>query len=420
MTDILIPPTVDALPPAPLITDSQADFNTKAFAFAGALDGLVVDINAAAGNVLNNATAVHERALLAQSSATTAVSARDLAQAAAYTAVNAPGTMGTSTTPLTVGTGVVTLTTQTGKAFAPGQTVVLASTLSPSSTRMIGVVASYNSGTGVLAVAVSIAVGGGTASAWTITLSAARDSLVSQGLGPGQFTNVLSFGWDNVGRVRVSVDGAHLGGMALAHEVQQAAPPGMVGMFSAFAPPAGWLKANGAAVSRATYSALFSVIGTYYGAGDGSTTFSLPDMRGLFARGWDDGRGIDPSRELGSFQDSQNLAHNHTLNDTGHSHTLVDTGHSHTASSGTAGSHNHTFSGRQNENDDAGGIAGGGGAVTSSEATSTAGSHNHTVTVNSATTGIALVSNGTGIWLNSSGGSEARPRNLALLACIKY
>ena len=66
--------------------------------------------------------------------------------------------------------------------------------------------------------------------------------------------------------------------------------------------PVGWLKANGAAVSRTAYAALFAAIGTTYGAGDGSTTFNLPDLRGEFMRGWDDGRGIDHGRVLGSAQ----------------------------------------------------------------------------------------------------------------------
>lgn len=49
--------------------------------------------------------------------------------------------------------------------------------------------------------------------------------------------------------------------------------------------PPGWLAANGAAVSRSVYSALFFEIGTLYGTGDGSTTFNLPDLRGYFVRG---------------------------------------------------------------------------------------------------------------------------------------
>ena len=68
--------------------------------------------------------------------------------------------------------------------------------------------------------------------------------------------------------------------------------------------PAGWLKANGVAVSRSTYSDLFGVIGTTYGVGDGSTTFGLPDLRAEFIRGFDDGRGVDAGRGMGSNQSS--------------------------------------------------------------------------------------------------------------------
>ncbi len=71
--------------------------------------------------------------------------------------------------------------------------------------------------------------------------------------------------------------------------------------------PNGWLKANGAVISRSTYAALFSAIGTTYGAGDGSTTFRLPDLRGEFLRGFDDGRGIDSGRSLGSAQVATNV-----------------------------------------------------------------------------------------------------------------
>ena len=85
-------------------------------------------------------------------------------------------------------------------------------------------------------------------------------------------------------------------------KVDQAAPSGQIAFFAGSSAPAGWLKANGAAVSRSTYAALFAAIGTTYGAGDGSTTFNLPDLRGEFMRGWDDGRGIDRGRAIGSAQ----------------------------------------------------------------------------------------------------------------------
>lgn len=76
-------------------------------------------------------------------------------------------------------------------------------------------------------------------------------------------------------------------------------------------PPSGYLKANGAAVSRATYAALFSAIGTTFGAGNGSTTFNVPDMRGEFVRGLDDGRGVDSGRALGSWQEDMFKSHYH-------------------------------------------------------------------------------------------------------------
>ena len=81
-----------------------------------------------------------------------------------------------------------------------------------------------------------------------------------------------------------------------------AVPAGVVVYHAGSTAPSGYLKANGAAVSRTTYSALFSAIGTTYGAGNGSTTFNLPDLRGEFLRGWDDARGVDSGRTFGSSQ----------------------------------------------------------------------------------------------------------------------
>lgn len=66
--------------------------------------------------------------------------------------------------------------------------------------------------------------------------------------------------------------------------------------------PAGFIKANGAAISRSSYSTLFSAIGTVFGNGNGSTTFNVPDLRGEFLRGFDDGRGADNGRAFGSNQ----------------------------------------------------------------------------------------------------------------------
>lgn len=79
-------------------------------------------------------------------------------------------------------------------------------------------------------------------------------------------------------------------------------PSGAVMPFARNSAPTGWLEADGAAVSRTTYAALFAAIGTTFGAGNGSTTFNLPDLRGEFVRGWDDGRGVDAGRAFGSAQ----------------------------------------------------------------------------------------------------------------------
>lgn len=76
-------------------------------------------------------------------------------------------------------------------------------------------------------------------------------------------------------------------------------------------PPSWALERDGAAVSRTTYAALFAIIGTAYGAGDGVNTFNLPDDRGLFERGWDHGAGIDSGRVFGSYQADELKAHVH-------------------------------------------------------------------------------------------------------------
>jgi hypothetical protein len=79
-------------------------------------------------------------------------------------------------------------------------------------------------------------------------------------------------------------------------------PPGAVQFFLRNTAPNGWIKANGATISRSAYSDLFDAIGTTFGAGDGSTTFAIPDLRGEFLRSWDDSRGIDSGRGFGSAQ----------------------------------------------------------------------------------------------------------------------
>lgn len=88
-------------------------------------------------------------------------------------------------------------------------------------------------------------------------------------------------------------------------QVNNLLPSGMVQAFAISTVPVGWLECAGQAVSRTTYANLFTAVGVVFGPGDGSTTFNLPDLRGEFIRGWDNGRGIDSARTFGSVQGDQ-------------------------------------------------------------------------------------------------------------------
>ncbi|NMZ35352.1 hypothetical protein HBO06_16420 [Pseudomonas proteolytica] len=96
-------------------------------------------------------------------------------------------------------------------------------------------------------------------------------------------------------------------------KLRNAVPVGASVGFYAASPPVGWLKENGAAVSRTTYANLFSVIGTRFGAGNGSTTFNVPDSRSLFSRALDDSKGIDVGRVNGSTQPQSIQSHSHAI-----------------------------------------------------------------------------------------------------------
>lgn len=91
-------------------------------------------------------------------------------------------------------------------------------------------------------------------------------------------------------------------------------PTGAVAHFATSAPPAGWLVCNGASLSRAAYPDLFAAIGTTFGSYS-ADTFLLPDLRGVFIRGLDGGRGQDPAwwRSLGSYQADAFASHAHVL-----------------------------------------------------------------------------------------------------------
>lgn len=191
---------------------------------------------------------------------------------------------------------------------------------------------------------------------------------------------------------------------------------GRIGTFAMATPPAGWFRANGAAVSRTTYAALFAKIGTTYGAGDGVSTFNLPDPRGKFVRIWDDGRGIDVGRAFGSNQADEMRSHNHSGSSAGAG------GHTHGASSDTQGAHTHNVHYGDLTPDGADfGTPGeprnplnGSDSPAFVTATTSAGAHAHNITIN------AVGDHSHVITVNATGGSETRPTNIAFLACIKY
>ena len=117
--------------------------------------------------------------------------------------------------------------------------------------------------------------------------------------------------------------------MAINREdwLRSVVPSGTVIAFAGAVAPSGWLLCNGSAISRTTYSALFTAIGSAHGSGDGSTTFHLPDYRGRFLRGVDGTAGNDPDKltrtaanaggnsgnAVGSVQADENKSHTHGI-----------------------------------------------------------------------------------------------------------
>ena len=102
-------------------------------------------------------------------------------------------------------------------------------------------------------------------------------------------------------------------------KVSDTLPIGFIGSYGGTTPPEGWLICDGSAVSRTAYSALFAAIGTTYGAGDGSTTFNLPDYRDRVPVGLDanDSDFNILGKKLGSKSNTYDLTHKHTQGATG-------------------------------------------------------------------------------------------------------
>lgn len=121
---------------------------------------------------------------------------------------------------------------------------------------------------------------------------------------------------------------------AIAAQLQKAINPiGAVQYFAGSSAPTNWLIADGRAVSRSTYSALYAVLGNTYGAGDGNTTFNLPDLRGRVALGVDSTPVPGAANRVpGVVTGSAGGANNKTLATSempSHSHGVTDPGHIH-------------------------------------------------------------------------------------------
>ena len=105
--------------------------------------------------------------------------------------------------------------------------------------------------------------------------------------------------------------------------VDTGSPAGIIAPFAGTSAPTGWLSCNGAAVSRTTYATLYAAIGTTWGVGDGSTTFNVPDLRGMFLRGTGTNGtyGTAIGQAVGTYAVDTYLNHTHT--DSGHTHTYT-------------------------------------------------------------------------------------------------
>ncbi|MBM9403426.1 tail fiber protein [Gluconacetobacter azotocaptans] len=178
-----------------------------------------------------------------------------------------------------------------------------------------------------------------------------------------------------------------------------AVPVGAAMDFAGATAPPGWVLCYGQTVSRTTYAALFAVLGTVFGAGDGATTFGLPDLRGRATFGVDNmggtaanlvtsaGSGLN-GVQLGAVGGSQmSASHTHGVTDSGHTHAVTDPGHVHRPNHGSG------FVVPQGSGGEMDAVFAGGGDVEEKATAQTA----------SGTTGIALASAATGLTIDSAG-----------------
>jgi microcystin-dependent protein len=183
----------------------------------------------------------------------------------------------------------------------------------------------------------------------------------------------------------------------------QASPIGMITPYAGSTAPANWQLCYGQAISRTTYASLFAVISTAYGAGDGTTTFNLPDLRGRTVAGLDNMGGTDAGRlttanTLGTTTGTETVTLTSAQSGVpAHSHANTVTNNAVTSGAGTAHQHANTVTNNTVSTSGVGNhthYAHGGAFSGSSQYTSVwnsdgalretsgAGAHDHTVTSN--------------------------------------
>jgi len=301
---------------------------------------------------------------------------------------------GTSLTSVAVGTGAKAFTTQSGKSWSLGQRLRAAS--DDGSKVIEGPVTSYSGTT--LTITADFTAGAGSHADWNISLAGERGA---SGAGTGDmlganngtdfasalttFNNLKQQATTSLtGVARLATQAEVNAGLStntivtpetlavlLATFSTAGVPVGTIVDYAGTTEPSGWVFCYGQAVLRVgTYANLFSAIGTTYGAGDGSTTFNLPDFRGRVSAGQDDMGGTSANRLTGL---SGGL-NGDTLGAVGgaESHTLTTTempSHSHNVVSNSGGANNQTTLGRTTTGPSAGPEnlntttnAGGGGA----------------------------------------------------------
>ncbi len=231
-----------------------------------------------------------------------------------------------------------------------------------------------------------------------------------------------------------------------------ALPIGTIQMHTAAAAPTAtgnggtWLICDGTAISRTTYSALFSLIGTSYGAGDGSNTFNVPDLRSRSPIGYNtaslSGRSTraiaaNGGEEAHALSEGELDSHAHSIPNTAHTHSITDQTHSHAgANSGgtqdaslsvTDPGHHHSFNIHADWSSGNYGVGftyGGTASPTSTDSKTTGISipnHNHSFTTTSVATGITSTDAGvTNITTTNETGSNTAHNTMHPFLVVQY